>query len=97
MKRSAASVTVKLRGGPFDGQSAVAYGAILGSLIEVNHRSYRVTKIEQVPGRREETGTAIFEPRPDSKHVAQDEAKVAATAAAKVAAKAAKVSPKPTL
>jgi hypothetical protein len=97
MKRSAASVTVKLRGGPFDGQSAVAYGAILGSLIEVNHRSYRVTKIEQVPGRREETGTAIFEPRPDSKHVAQDEAKVAATAAAKVAAKAAKVAPKPTL
>ncbi len=89
MKRSAASVTVKLRGGPFDGQSAVAYGAIAGSLIEVNHRSYRVTKIEQVPGRREETGTAIFEPRPDSKHVAQDDAnaaKVAAHAAAKAAA-----------
>jgi len=97
MKRSAASVTVKLRGGPFDGQSAVAYGAILGSLIEVNHRSYRVTKIEQVPGRREETGNAVFEPRPDSKHTAQDDAKLAATAAAKVAAKAAKATPKPTL
>lgn len=64
MKRSAASVTVKLRGGPFDGQSAVAYGAVVGSLLEVNHRSYRVTKIEPVPGRREETGTAVFEPKP---------------------------------
>ena len=67
IKRSAASVTVKLRGGPFDGQSAVAYGAIVGSLIEVNHRSYRVTTIEPVPGRREETGHAIFEPRPAPK------------------------------
>jgi hypothetical protein len=89
MKRSAASVTVKLRGGPFDGQSAVAYGAVLGSLIEVNHRSYRVTKIEQVPGRREETGNAIFEPRPDSAHTKQDEANVAAKAASKAAAKVA--------
>ena len=99
MKRSAASVTVKLRGGPFDGQSAVAYGAIMGSLIEVNHRSYRVTKIEQVPGRREETGNAIFEPRPDSKHIAQDEAKVAASAAVKAAVRAAAkaASAKPTL
>ena len=70
MKRSAASVTVKLRGGPFDGQSAVAYGAIVGSLIEVNHRPYRVTKIEPVPGRREETGHATFEPRPEAKPVA---------------------------
>jgi len=70
MKRSAASVTVKLRGGPFDGQSAVAYGAIVGSLIEVNHRPYRVTKIEAVPGRREETGHATFEPRPEAKPVA---------------------------
>jgi len=95
MKRSAASVTVKLRGGPFDGQSAVAYGAIAGSLIEVNHRSYRVTKIEQVPGRREETGTAVFEPRPDSKHIAQDDANAAAKVAARAAAKAA--SAKPTL
>jgi hypothetical protein len=90
MKRSAASVTVKLRGGPFDGQSAVAYGAILGSLIEVNHRSYRVTKIEQVPGRREETGMAIFEPRPDSKHIDKPAPKPHAKAAAKTA-------PKPTI
>jgi hypothetical protein len=94
MKRSAASVTVKLRGGPFDGQSAVAYGATMGSLIEVNHRSYRVTKIEQVPGRREETGSAIFEPRPDSQHTVNDNAKAAAKVAAKAAAKAAA---KPTL
>ena len=55
---------MKLRGGPFDGQTAVSYGAVLGSLIDVNQRTYRVTKIEPVPGRREEIGTAIFEPRP---------------------------------
>jgi hypothetical protein len=60
---------VKLRGGPFDGQSAVAYGAIVGSLIEVNHRPYRITKIEPVPGRREETGYAVFEARPEAKAV----------------------------
>jgi hypothetical protein len=53
-----------LRGGPFDGQSAVSYGAVVGSLIDVNQRTYRVTKIEPVPGRLEETGVAIFEPRP---------------------------------
>jgi hypothetical protein len=63
-RRSAASVTLKLRGGPYDGQSAVSYGAVLGSLIEVNARTYRVTRIEPVPGRREETGTALFDPRP---------------------------------
>lgn len=62
----ATSVTVKLRGGPFDGQSAVAMGAIVGSLITVNSRSYRVTKIENVPGRREQTGIAIFE-KPEDK------------------------------
>ncbi len=55
---------MKLRGGPFDGQSAVAYGATVGALIEVNHRPYRVTKIENVPGRREQTGNATFEARP---------------------------------
>ena len=69
-RRSAASVTLKLRGGPFDGQSAVSYGAVLGSLIEVNHRFYRVTRVEPVPGRREEVGTAIFEPRKDPKTTA---------------------------
>jgi hypothetical protein len=36
-------------------------GATVGSLIDVNQRSYRVTKIENVPGRREQTGTAVFE------------------------------------
>jgi hypothetical protein len=66
---------VKLRGGPFDGQSAVAYGAIVGSLIEVNHRAYRITKIEPVPGRREETGFAIFEPRPVVKPVVKTDPK----------------------
>jgi hypothetical protein len=63
-KRSAASVTVRLRGGPFDGQSAVSYGAVVGSLIDVNQKTYRVTNIEPVPGRREETGIATYEPRP---------------------------------
>lgn len=63
-RRPAASVTLKLRGGPYDGQSAVSYGATVGSLIEVNARTYRVTRIEPVPGRREETGTALFDPRP---------------------------------
>jgi hypothetical protein len=71
-RRSAASVTLKLRGGPYDGQSAVSYGAAVGSLIEVNARTYRVTRIEGVPGRREETGTALFEPRP-TKHPASKE------------------------
>ena len=36
-------------------------GATVGSLITINTRSYRVTKIENVPGRREQTGIAIFE------------------------------------
>ena len=61
MARSATSVTVKLRGGPFDGQSAVAMGATVGSLLTVNSRNYRVTKIENVPGRREQAGVAVFE------------------------------------
>jgi len=64
--RSATSVTLRLRGGPFDGQSAVAMGATVGSLIAVNTRNYRVTKIENVPGRREQAGTAVFE-RPAEK------------------------------
>ena len=36
-------------------------GATVGSLLTVNSRNYRVTKIENVPGRREQAGTAIFE------------------------------------
>ena len=69
MARSATSVTVKLRGGPFDGQSAVAMGATVGSLLTVNSRNYRVTKIENVPGRREQAGTAIFERPPEKPKV----------------------------
>lgn len=64
MKSSTASVTVKLHGGPFDGQSAVAYGAVVGKLIEVNHRSYRITKIETVPGWRELVAQASYEEKP---------------------------------
>jgi len=36
-------------------------GATVGSLITISTRSYRVTKIENVPGRREQTGIATFE------------------------------------
>jgi len=64
LKSSTASVTVKLHGGPFNGQSAVAYGAIVGKLIEVNHKSYRITKIEPVPGWRELVAQADFEEKP---------------------------------
>jgi hypothetical protein len=63
LKSSTASVTVKLHGGPFDGQSAVAYGAVVGKLIDVNHRSYRITKIEPVPGWRELVAQANYEER----------------------------------
>ena len=70
MVKSATSVTLKLRGGPFDGQSAVAMGATVGSLIAINTRNYRVTKIENVPGRREQAGVAIFEkPQPEKPKV----------------------------
>ena len=63
---------MKLRGGPYDGQSAVSYGAVVGSLIEVNARTYRVTRIEPVPGRREEMGTALFDPRPTKTPASKD-------------------------
>lgn len=56
-------MTVKLHGGPFDGQSAVAYGAEIGGLIDVNHRSYRITKVETVPGWRESVASAIYVPK----------------------------------
>jgi hypothetical protein len=56
-------MTVKLHGGPFDGQSAVAYGAEIGGLIDVNHRSYRITKVEVVPGWRESVASAIYIPK----------------------------------
>ncbi len=53
-----------VHGGPFNGQSAVAYGAIVGKLIEVNHKSYRITKIEPVPGWRELVAQANYEEKP---------------------------------
>ena len=58
MSKLSASVTVKLHGGPLDGKSAVSYGAVAGSLIDVNHHSYRVTKVENVPGWNEMVGSA---------------------------------------
>lgn len=67
MKKSGASVTVKLRGGPFDGQSAVAFGPTVGELIEVNHRSYRVKTIDTIPGWSELVGTATFEEKPKAR------------------------------
>ena len=67
MTRAAASVTVKLRGGPFDGQSAVAYGAFVGVLIDVNHRKYRVTKVETIPGWNELVASATYEEQPKPK------------------------------
>ena len=60
MTKSTATVTLKLRGGPLDGQSAVAYAAEVGGLVEVNHRSYRITSIEPIPGWSELVGSAIF-------------------------------------
>ncbi|TMF22773.1 MAG: hypothetical protein E6I28_14245 [Chloroflexi bacterium] len=60
MSKLSASVTVKLHGGPLDGKSAVSYGAVAGSLIDVNHHAYRVTKVENVPGWNELVGTATF-------------------------------------
>src|SRR5438093_1621343 len=65
--RLSASVTVKLRGGPFDGKSAVAYGAFVGGLIDVNHRKYRVTKVETIPGWTELVAWATYEEAPKPK------------------------------
>jgi len=65
--RLSASVTVKLRGGPFDGKSAVAYGALVGGLIDVNHRKYRVTKVETIPGWTELVAWATYEEAPKPK------------------------------
>jgi hypothetical protein len=55
------AVTVKLRGGPFDGQSAVAFGPVVGGIINVNYRPYRVTQIRTIPGGHEQVGSATFE------------------------------------
>jgi hypothetical protein len=69
LSKSGASVTVKLHGGPFNGQSAVAFGPAVGGLIEVNHRSYRITNIQNVPGWNELVGSATFveKPKPAAK------------------------------
>jgi hypothetical protein len=58
--RSTASVTVKLVGGPLNGKSAVAYGAVVGSLIDVNRHSYRVTKVDNIPGWSEQIASATW-------------------------------------
>jgi hypothetical protein len=65
LTRSSASVTVKLVGGPLNGKSAVSYGAVVGSLIDVNHHSYRVTKVDSIPGWTEQIASATWvEKRP---------------------------------
>ena len=58
MSKTSASVSVKLHGGPLDGKTAISYGAQVGSLIDVNHHSYRVTSVESVPGWNEMVGSA---------------------------------------
>ena len=55
------NATLKLKGGPFSGQTAIVAGVNVGSLIDIRGRSYRITKIEPVPGRRDYTGTATFQ------------------------------------
>jgi hypothetical protein len=68
MSGAKVSVTVKLHGGPLDGKSAVSYGAVVGSLIDVNHHSYRVTSVESVPRWNELVGNATFvEKKPQPK------------------------------
>jgi hypothetical protein len=63
MRGAKASVTLKLHGGPLDGKSAISYGAEVGSLIDVNHHSYRVTSVESVPRWNELVGNATFIPK----------------------------------
>jgi hypothetical protein len=60
MTRNTASVTVKLVGGPLNGKSAVSYGAVVGSLIDVNRSKYRVTKVDSIPGWNEQIASATF-------------------------------------
>jgi hypothetical protein len=63
--RNTASVTVKLVGGPLNGKSAVAYGAVVGSLLDVNRSKYRVTKVDTIPGWTEQIASATFvDPKP---------------------------------
>jgi hypothetical protein len=51
---------VKLVGGPLNGKSAVSYGAVVGSLIDVNRSKYRVTKVDSIPGWNEQIASATF-------------------------------------
>jgi hypothetical protein len=60
VSKISATVSVKLHGGPLDGKTAISYGAQVGSLIDVNHHSYRVTSVESVPRWNELVGSAIF-------------------------------------
>ena len=60
MTRNTASVTVKLVGGPLNRKSAVSYGAVVGSLIDVNRSKYRVTKVDSIPGWNEQIASATF-------------------------------------
>ena len=60
MTRNTASATVKLVGGPLNGKSAVSYGAVVGSLIDVNRSKYRVTKVDSIPGWNEQIASATF-------------------------------------
>ncbi len=60
MSKFSASVTVKLHGGPLDGKSAVSYGAVVGSLIDVNHHNYRVTTVDTIPGWTEMIANATW-------------------------------------
>jgi hypothetical protein len=65
MTRNTASVTVKLIGGPLNGKSAVSYGAVVGSLIDVNRSKYRVTKVDSIPGWNEQIASATYiDPKP---------------------------------
>jgi hypothetical protein len=60
VSKFSASVTVKLHGGPLDGKSAVSYGAVVGSLIDVNHHNYRVTTVDTIPGWTEMIANATW-------------------------------------
>jgi hypothetical protein len=76
VSRTGASVTVKLVGGPLNGKSAVAYGAVVGSLIDVNRSKYRVTKVDTIPGWTEMIASATFvDPKTASPKPAVDKPK----------------------
>ena len=60
MDKPKVSATLKLKGGPFSGQTAMVAGVSEGSLIDIRGRSYRIKKLEPVPGRRDHTGVAEF-------------------------------------